>query len=191
MWAYALIGSGSLGFVLDLTLVGKIQLLVRPTKRKLSSGISGSKGFGASPACVCGSGHTFAACCGRLADPAVRCKVSRPSIIVRSRYSAYARGDHEYIMDTTHELNSVYQSNRGAWRASLAAQPIKEYRFLGVDILEEDVDRDEACVIFVAKLMHKVSKQRADFKERSNFRRSEDAGWLYVGGDVMRAPLVD
>lgn len=94
-------------------------------------------------------------------------------------------------MDTTHPDNSSFEEDRNKWRKALADQPYDDYKFVGVDILDESVEEQEASVTFVAKLKHKKTKERADFQEKSFFQLDADTGWLYLGGDVMNAPLVD
>ncbi|KAJ8608575.1 hypothetical protein CTAYLR_005953 [Chrysophaeum taylorii] len=148
------------------------------------------RGFGPAPPCICGSGLESDRCCERLVRDLGARRKATPGAIVRSRYRAYAKGAHAYLMDTTHELNSQYSEDRTTWRASLAQQPYGEYRFLGATILDETVDGDSAKVRFVAKLKLKTSGRRADFQELSYFKRTDD-GWKYLGGDVTTAPVVD
>mmetsp|Transcript_19613 Transcript_19613/g.25388 ORF Transcript_19613/g.25388 Transcript_19613/m.25388 type:complete len:234 (+) Transcript_19613:103-804(+) len=143
------------------------------------------KGFGAEAKCICGSNLLTSKCCSRMQSLQERALAS-PAEIVRSRYSAYALGDWEYIVKTTHPTSSSFTQDRKQWLTALRDQPYQEYRFLGVNILEESIqDQENAIVLFLAKLLHKKNKDRADFTERSFFKRDDTTqGWLYVGGDV-------
>ena len=51
-------------------------------------------------ACPCGSGDLYAACCGPLHD-GVR-QAETPEQLMRSRYSAYAKGRGDYVFRTWH-----------------------------------------------------------------------------------------
>ncbi|MEU6861453.1 YchJ family metal-binding protein [Glycomyces sp. NPDC046736] len=51
-------------------------------------------------ACPCGSGQTYAACCGRLHSGVA--KAATAEALMRSRYSAFAVGDEAYLLRTWH-----------------------------------------------------------------------------------------
>ncbi len=90
---------------------------------------------------------------------------------MRSRYAAYALGEADYILTTTHQKNSVQQS----------IASIKEFSentsFDGLAILEHVTDGDHAIVKFHATL--KQGEQDASFTETSRFERVFDL-WLYL-----------
>jgi SEC-C motif-containing protein len=50
--------------------------------------------------CPCGSGQRYDQCCGRLHRGAALAQT--PEELMRSRYSAYALGEFEYILATWH-----------------------------------------------------------------------------------------
>ncbi|TFV88193.1 hypothetical protein E4P40_10240 [Blastococcus sp. CT_GayMR20] len=50
--------------------------------------------------CPCGTGPGYAECCGRLHDGTV--PAATPEQLMRSRYSAFAVGDPEYLLATWH-----------------------------------------------------------------------------------------
>jgi SEC-C motif domain protein len=50
--------------------------------------------------CPCGTGETYDACCGPLHRGAVQAET--PERLMRSRYAAYALGDHDYVWRTWH-----------------------------------------------------------------------------------------
>ncbi|GAA1665419.1 YchJ family metal-binding protein [Glycomyces endophyticus] len=51
-------------------------------------------------ACPCGTGETYAACCGRFHSGAA--KAPTAEALMRSRYSAFAVGDEAYLLRTWH-----------------------------------------------------------------------------------------
>lgn len=117
--------------------------------------------------CPCRSGETFGACCApRLAgtEPAPTALA-----LMRSRYTAYALGDAEYL------LRSWHPSTRPA---TLALDAATSWRSLHiVDTVAGGADDDEGIVEFVAR-----SRERGEsvlLAERSRFRRDHGA-WTYV-----------
>jgi len=149
-------------------------------KKKRTATTSAGKGFGAAAPCPCGSGRSSDVCCDRVRNDRA---AASPAEIVRSRYTAYSRGDWQYVVETTDDAAHAPEE-RAEWIADLQKQPYKDYRFLGADILEEHVHDTEAVVLFVAKLKDKRTNSRADFTERSYFNLCSDRGWLYVSGDI-------
>lgn len=139
--------------------------------------IKRKKEFTAKNTCPCGSGQSYAECCkpyhdGRLAQT--------PQDLMRSRYSAYALGLVDYIIDTTDPLGSVWDADMTAW-----IERIKKFAhkttFGGVKILEAHADGDAGTVKFRAKLAKKASD--LSFSETSQFVRREGR-WLYSEGEI-------
>lgn len=122
--------------------------------------------------CPCFSGHTYRRCCGPLHDgePA-----ATPEALMRSRYAAYALGDADYIMATTHPGGPHHQTDADAWRGDVRAF-CKATRFTGLEILEAHDD----VVVFRAGL--KQRGEDASFVERSTFAR-DDGRWKYLEGE--------
>jgi SEC-C motif-containing protein len=112
---------------------------------------------------------TFDACCGPylagLAAPDAEC-------LMRSRYSAFVRGNAPYLLATWHA------SQRPATLALDTAA-----RWLGLEIKQHRITGpDRAEVEFVARF--RVGGKAVRQHERSRFVR-EDGRWLYVDGDVL------
>ena len=112
---------------------------------------------------------TFDACCGPyhagLAAPDAEC-------LMRSRYSAFVRGNAPYLLATWHA------SQRPATLALDTAA-----RWLGLEIKQHRVTgTDTAEVEFVARF--RVGGKAVRQHERSRFVR-EDGRWLYVDGDAL------
>jgi len=121
------------------------------------------------PACPCESGKSYDACCGPLHDGETAGTAEQ---LMRSRYSAYARGDHEYLLATWHPRTrpdrlELYASGTTRW--------------LGLSIRRsEDTAPGHAIVEFIAR--YRVGGAPATrLHEISRFVR-EDGRWYYVDG---------
>lgn len=97
---------------------------------------------------------------------------------MRSRYSAYALGLVDYVLDTTDPSGPQHQADRGAWRKSVE-EFCQQTRFVGLDVLEYSADGDEGRVRFFAHLERQG--QDTSFGEASRFRRVQGR-WLYHSG---------
>jgi SEC-C motif-containing protein len=128
------------------------------------------RGMSALP-CPCQSGLAYAHCCGRLHAGA-----AAPSALalMRSRYSAYVRGDVDYLRASWHATTRP---------AELALDAPGAVRWLGLEVKRHvEHDADHALVEFVAR--YRVGGGRAvRLHETSRFVR-EDGRWYYVDGDV-------
>ena len=96
--------------------------------------------------------------------------------LMRSRYSAFVRGDVAYLLATWHA------SQRPATLAlETAAQwlglEIKQHRVTGTDSAEETSE-----VVFVARF--RIAGKAVRQHERSRFVR-EEGRWYYVDGDAL------
>ena len=91
---------------------------------------------------------------------------------MRSRYSAFARGDAGYLQATWHPSTRP---------ASLTLEP--GLRWLGLQVRDHrEVDADHAEVEFVARSRPAGSGPAHRLHERSRFVR-EDGRWYYLDGD--------
>lgn len=147
----------------------------KPQEKKLSK----------QKACPCGSGLPFKECCqpvheGKLPDS--------PEQLMRSRFSAYVKGDWRYIVDTTHPENSSAQS--GKLKDDVVATCDKlGFERLKIMSIEPGKDDDEGFVTFQVWFKNvQQDGQRPQgwhtqtFVERSRFLK--DSGrWLYVDGE--------
>jgi SEC-C motif-containing protein len=133
-------------------------------------------------ACPCGGGASLAACCGPyLAGDAIP---PTAELLMRSRYTAYTRGDEAYLRATWHP-------------STLPAGPIvdpgDQCRWLGLEVksalrlrqrkasLSETPDSD--TVEFVAR--YKIAGRAHRLHEVSRFVREHGAGaarWFYLDG---------
>lgn len=117
--------------------------------------------------CPCGSERSYSACCEPLHRGA---PAANAEALMRSRYSAYARGDHDYL------LRSWHASTRPA---QLDADPAT--RWLGLTVKRHVPDGARAEVEFVAR--YRVGGGSAvRLHERSRFVH-EDGHWYYLDGE--------
>ena len=128
--------------------------------------------------CPCGSSLKYKKCCRRYHQGAL---APDALTLMKSRYSAYATGNADYIIKTTHPDNSDYSEDRQSWRASILAF-CKETTFEGLKIIDysDESENGEAFVTFEAYLSSGI------LKEKSRFLKSEGR-WLYVDGVVSFA----
>jgi SEC-C motif domain protein len=117
--------------------------------------------------CPCGSGANYAACCGRwhAGTPAPTAEA-----FMRSRYSAFVRGDTAYLLAT--------------WHPSTRPPTLEldvDLRWLGLEVRAQRTDGDRARVEFVAR--SKRGGRATRLHETSRFVR-EGGRWYYVDGEV-------
>ena len=124
--------------------------------------------------CPCGTGRDYAACCGRYhaGEPAPDAEA-----LMRSRYSAYVRGDAGYLRATWHPdtcPDELGLDTPGAPRTTWLGLSVKEHRITGPDTAE---------VEFVAR--YRIGGGSAvRMQERSRFVRI-DGRWYYTDGDAL------
>lgn len=127
--------------------------------------------------CPCHSGKKYQECCGNYHAGALP---ENALALMRSRYSAYALGNAEYIIATTHPENPVFTSDQQGWKKNIL-EFSKNTRFEGLKV-EEFIDGTEvAFVTFTAVL--RQNGQDATFTEKSRFFRV-GGRWLYRDGEM-------
>lgn len=100
---------------------------------------------------------------------------------MKSRYSAYALRESDYIIDSTHPSSSHFQSNRKQWQNEILVF-CDDTRFDRLEIQNFTDGESEAFVLFTAYLTQ--NGQDATFSEKSRFLL-EDSRWLYVEGEII------
>ncbi len=119
--------------------------------------------------CPCGSAAPYAGCCGRWHHGPQRLLAPTAEALMRSRYSAYVLGLHEYLLDTWHANTRP---------AAIEAQD-PQLRWLGLELRRcSQDDADHATVEFVAR--SKLGGRAHRLHETSCFERI-DGHWLYLG----------
>ena len=121
--------------------------------------------------CPCGAGRDYIECCGPfLAGEALP---STAEALMRSRYTAYALGEFDYLRTTWHSTTRPTE-----------IAPDNPPKWVGLEILatENGGENDtEGWVEFIAR--YKVQGRAFRLHERSRFVR-EDGAWRYIDGVV-------
>ena len=140
-------------------------------------------GGGAAPApCPCGSGLDLAACCAPFLDGSSLPPTAEA--LMRSRYSAYALRQLEYLETTLHP------DHRADYDPKATRQWSQKADWLGLEILstEDGKEGDEAGLVeFVAR--YRMGGERLDHRELASFSR-KDGRWYFVEGRSPRPKTV-
>lgn len=132
--------------------------------------------------CPCRSGKLYAACCQKYHQGLVP---ENALALMRSRYSAYALGIANYLIETTHPESPYYVADKKQWLQQKLAFS-KQVSFDGLEILETQPGEEESYVSFVAHF----SKEGVDltFSERSRFAKVGHV-WKYLDGKIGKGRL--
>lgn len=106
--------------------------------------------------------------------------VSNPEQLMRSRYSAYALGHIDYIMETTHPLSRSYEQDKLKWKLSIA-QFCQSSDFQKLEVHSHRVSGDRGFVTFTAYISQ--NGQDVTFTESSSFMKY-NGQWLYCDGFI-------
>ncbi len=119
--------------------------------------------------CPCGSGATYAVCCGPVHRDLA--SATRAEQVMRARYSAFVRGDAAFLRASWDE------STRPAF---VDLDPELSWRGLEViDTTAGGPHDEEGWVTFVARYRH--GGRPGELRERSRFLRGGGV-WRYVEG---------
>ena len=127
--------------------------------------------------CPCASKALYHKCCKQYHDGAAPEDALR---LMRSRFSAYALGLADYIIDTTHQDHPEFSKDRSKWKESI--ENFSNSTSFDHLTINEFVDgEDTATVSFTAHLRQAGSD--ASFSEKSLFVK-ENNRWLYKSGEI-------
>jgi SEC-C motif-containing protein len=122
--------------------------------------------------CPCLSGEQYGQCCGRFHRGAAEAATAEQ--LMRSRYSAFALLDTDYLLRTWHPRTAP---------AELELDPGMQWRRLDILSTSRGGPLDtEGMVEFKAYYRH--GGERGVLHEASRFLR-ENRRWLYLDGDVQ------
>ncbi len=121
--------------------------------------------------CPCGSGESYARCCGWYIDDGVTPET--PEQLMRSRYTAYTMEDEVYLLDSWHT------STRPSVLFCESERPVKWVELSIVTAIEPWPSDLTATVEFTAH--YKVMGKLEHMHERSKFVR-ENGCWFYLNG---------
>jgi len=128
--------------------------------------------------CPCGSEKKFKKCC-RMFHFGDNPKNALE--LMKSRFSAFAACDSNYIMNTTHCNNPDYTTNRESWEKSIH-DFFDHSDFKRLDILEFVDGEEEAYVTFKATIFQGAID--SSFIEKSKFLKVNNL-WLYHSGEFI------
>ncbi len=120
--------------------------------------------------CPCGLACEYTQCCARYHTGALHLQAPTPEALMRSRYSAYAMGLRQYVLDT--------------WHASTRPEHMERFdaaaKWLGLTVKRVwTVSPDEGVVEFVARSKSRDGGPAQRLEELSRFLRV-DGRWLYL-----------
>lgn len=132
--------------------------------------------------CPCQSGLSFDSCCGPILAGA---PAPTALALMRSRYTAYARGD------VAHLARTLAPEHRTDFDTTDVSAGMRETQWLGLEILDTKdggAEDSTGIVEFVARFQ--AQGQTRALHERSRFRRDESDGrWVYVDGETALQPV--
>ncbi len=128
--------------------------------------------------CPCGSGAAYDSCCGPLIE---ECQpAASAEALMRSRYSAYVRGEVAYILSTTHP------TRRGDYDRKSVENWSSNAHWHGLEILATEkggAEDENGTVEFVAHYSEKDQRQR--HHEIAQFVR-HDGRWHFYDGQAPK-----
>jgi len=166
--------------------------------KKTRNGGSSSGGFGGAAVqnCPCGSKTRYIKCCGKLHKSAEVYAAATAEQVVRARYTAYARREVDFIIESTHPLNDSFKKDVKNWKKTLRENCYDEFELNQCKILSENYEgdngRETASVQFVADMIRVDTREKWVYMETSTFervgKRVGEGAWLYKDG-VIETPL--
>ena len=124
--------------------------------------------------CPCGSNKRFDKCCLPIIKQAA--EASSPEALMRSRYSAYAHKEYQYLVETYAKATRA-KVNIGHLSAGEDAT-----KWLKLEVLNATENGDKGEVEFIA--YYQINKNFYAMHERSRF--VQEAGfWRYLDGDML------
>lgn len=121
--------------------------------------------------CPCGSGRAYASCCEPLHDG--REQAATAERLMRSRYSAYARGRSDHVFRTWHPRTRPTD-----------VEPVPGLVWTGLRVLTVEAgSEDDAEGVVEFEANHDGPDGPGVLHERSRFVRRRGR-WVYVDGDT-------
>lgn len=129
--------------------------------------------------CPCHSGKRYVACCAPLHRG--EREAETPTVLMRSRYAAFALGLGEYLVRTLAKEHADKELPHDVLVRELSNARQRQ-RFMGLRILHEEVSGNEGQVMFYARIFEKGVD--GSFVEVSQFVR-EGVAWRYASGVLV------
>ena len=156
----------------------------KKARRPSTSGFGGA----AADSCPCGSDKSYMKCCGLLHKKVDEFMKAEPEAVVRARYSAYAKREIDFIIQSTHPKNKNFDADIKHWRKQIDTNCYDNFELTKCQILDHEmIDKKTATVSFVANMMQRDSREKTAFMEKSTFEKVGGA-WLYKEGEIGDPP---
>jgi len=131
--------------------------------------------------CPCGSEQNFDNCCGPLLKGEK--KATTAEALMRSRYSAFAKGQVDYILNThtPESREEISHDETKKWS--------DESEWLGLEILSTEdghLDDDVGTVEFLAK--YRQGDKEYNHHELAEFEKIDNE-WFFTDGKIIQKPL--
>src|SRR5574338_1492131 len=114
--------------------------------------------------CPCHSHKPYSECCQPFHE--MKMVPQNALLLMRSRYSAYATSRIDYIIETTHPTNPLFQKSASEMRQEIL-DFCQNTHFLGLEIVAFVDGPEKAYVTFIARLQQ--AEHDISFKEKSSF----------------------
>lgn len=124
--------------------------------------------------CTCGYEKEFSECCGAIINS--KTKANSAEELMRSRYSAYVKGDSAYLIKTSSKENQHVDD------AKLIEEFSNSVEWLKLDVLHVEKRKVEF------KAYYKEDNKIHVLHEKSNFIFHDDM-WLYVDGKLFNSKV--
>ena len=133
--------------------------------------------------CPCMSGKDYSECCESVITS--KCAPATAEALMRARYSAYAKGEIDFIIDSTHSSQKENNDREEIRKWS------ENSEWKGLEILRTEKGGegdDEGIVEFIAKYADRGVV--LEHHEVAEFRREKGVWTFYDGKLVPQAPYV-
>ncbi|QOY52611.1 YchJ family protein [Candidatus Sulfurimonas baltica] len=124
--------------------------------------------------CICGNKKDYNECCGAIINS--KTKANSAEELMRSRYSAYVKGDSAYLLKT------ALKENLHVDDAKLIEEFSNSVEWLKLDVLHVEKN------IVEFKAYYKENEKINVLHEKSNFIFKDDM-WLYVDGELFNSKI--
>ncbi|MGO8694903.1 MAG: YchJ family protein [Rectinemataceae bacterium] len=132
--------------------------------------------------CPCGSGHPYETCCRPIISGSAMAPTAET--LMRSRYSAYAKGEIDFI------VSSCVRDESGEIDLEATRRWSEKSTWLGLNIVSTDKGGNEdstGTVEFIATYV--LDGLRDSHHEISHFVK-KDGGWLYESGEMIPETVI-
>ncbi len=124
--------------------------------------------------CLCGSEKKFQECCGALISGEKH--AATPEELMRSRYSAYVKGDGEYLLKTVVEQNRDENDLRSIQEFTSSIEWLK------LEIVQSLQNSVEFKAYYKENGSIKLLHEKSSFIKQNNI-------WLYQDGEIFNTKI--